>query len=167
MTTRRLTRPRATVRICAAVLFAARVAPCGEAPRVVPTLGARVGAPTGVTLSFALIRGFDQGSPCPGHDPTGPTASLEAGTGGAGVAVGFGTACAPYPLVGLAGFAARATYVRTWGDTWSTRPAESYVGVYGDATLGVTLRLGALRHVGASRNGVKDWMFVIGGGVGF
>ena len=142
-------------------------APSPSPSRWTPTLSLRAAQPTAFGLSLAVTIGADEPSPCPGHSATGPSASVEGGTGGGMIGVGYGAVCAPTPPFGLGGLAVRAAYARTWGHPWSTAPDQNYVGIYGDVSVLLTLRVGVLKHVGRSAPGAKDWVFLLGGGIGF
>jgi hypothetical protein len=99
---------------------------------------------------------------------SGPTLSLEAGTGGGHVGVGYALLCRNESLVADVGMGVRAAYVRTWWAPWRTEAEQNYVGGMLDlASRGFGLRLGLLKRVGARTVQAPNTFFIFGVSYGF
>jgi hypothetical protein len=136
---------------------------------VVPSVAARLSSPLGLSGSLALTLGRETESPqfC-SHEVDGPTLSLEAGTGGGHVGLGFALLCRNESLVADIGIGLRAAYVRTWWAPWRTEAEQNYVGGMLDlASRGFGLRVGLLKRVGARTVQAPNTLFVFGVSYGF
>ena len=136
---------------------------------LVPTVGLRASSPLGISGSLAVTAGRTRVDPqfCT-HEPLGPSAQVEAGSGGGQVAFGIAAVCRDsswIPTVG--GLALRGVYARTWGSPWGADAGRSFLGAYAEVYVyRVSARVGILKPVGA-RDAPRDTLVTFGLGFGF
>lgn len=144
----------------------------GFGPSAVLVGSLRLSTPQIVSASIGVIIGTRDGTHC--HEmcvASGILIQAEPGLGGGKLSVGYawglGQGVGGLFLLPGAAFDIKASVLRTWGETWSVAPDQTFVGGEVDISLMLLkFSIGVMRRITGDAPG-DDWLFTIGGGVGF